>query len=564
MLHKADCLDPYLIDRWYAVYDRHVRPQASLGSDASRFAVPEHVAVWNRSGVPSRPDDRLDLDALKVAAQKGSSAFSESGQYLSLPLDGRVDLLMPKPTSKKVSFRDATPSSSTAPGPPATTAGSSSTPIAAPKPQWHNQQVDHSQAWDAVHYAPPAHGEPEMKIPMDTRYKPAWERPTAEQSAYHSQSRSQQSQYPTLPPSVRHNDWYKEYTQSAPNRENVRAVFPWEKQGRQQAERVFPRGDTPPPHQHSMPRVNIQAASPVQSPEQSQSRSAPQAAQPPRSMAEAMASYKNAWDSDPRIGKYVDRLTGGPKSRQQHSSSDFGNVDMGALQSMPGTPNKMQQPWPDHGNRSDASEDGDDEDDGDYEPDIGSSPPSLGRAAGQEMKAIPFSLPDGPGYYKSNAKYRDRQSQTDKPVSRDQKVQAVEGHVSPAVATQRLPSLSGRRPSNRSHPSSSSDTPKPVTPASSQPLSSNRSRPPIPFPVYNSQSSSSSRYPGQSPPQSHSPRLNDPSTTNVNHNLGTTRVFDPSTDVDMRKKDSHKVLSRFMQAGAFGQSGGAGGNGKMA
>jgi hypothetical protein len=58
--------------------------------------------------------------------------------------------------------------------------------------------------------------------------------------------------------------------------------------------------------------------------------------------------------------------------------------------------------------------------------------------------------------------------------------------------------------------------------------------------------------------------LNDPSTTNPNQSGGATRVFDPSTDVDMRKKDSQKVLSRFMQAGSFAQSGGAGGNGKIA
>ena len=484
-----------------------------------------------------------------------------------MPLDGRVDLLMPKPKRKNVSFKDATPSSSTAPGPPTIdaepSAAASPPHIVAPLPQTFTQQMDQPKTWDAAHHPPPEHGEPEMKIPMDTRYKPAWEQSRAEQSAYHSQSRSQQSQYPTLPQNVRHDEWYKEYTQSAPNRDNVRAVFPWEKQGRQQAERVFPRGDTPPPHQHSMPRVSIQEATPTQSPEQEHSRSTPQPAQPPRSMAAAMASYKNAWDSDPRIGQYVDRLTGGKKSRNQHSSSDFGNVDPGSLQSMPGTPNRIQQSWPDHGNRSDASEDGDDEDDGDYEPDIGSSPPSLGRAAGQEIKSIPFSLPDGPGYYKSNAKYRDRQSQTEKPILQDQKVQASEGPISPAVSAQRLPSFSGRRPPQRSHPSSSSDTPKPATPSSSQPGSGGRSRPPIPFPAYNSQSSSSSRYPGQSPPLPQSPQFNDPSTTNPTHNTGTTRVFDPSTDVDMRKKDSQKVLSRFMQAGSFAQSGGAGANGKI-
>jgi glycogenin glucosyltransferase len=289
-------------------------------------------------------------------------------------------------------------------------------------------------------------------------------------------------------------------------------------------------------------------------------------------MAEAMASYKNAWDSDPRINQYVTRLTGGSRPNHRHSSSDFGNIDPGSLQSMPGTPNKIIQSWPDSGTRSDASEDGDDEDDGDYEPDIGSSPPSLGRAAGNEIKAIPFAMPDAPGFYKSNAKYRDRHSQTDKPATSDATVQASGGPISPLVSTHRLPSSSGsgsggsgrRTQVGRSQPSSSSDTPRLsstlMTPAGSQ----IRSRPPIPFPTHNPQSSSSSRYSGQSPPQAYSPQLNDPSTTNPNHNAGTTRVFDPSTDVDMRKKDSQKVLSRFMQAGAFSQSGGAGGNGKMA
>jgi len=492
-----------------------------------------------------------------------------------MPLDGRVDLLMPKPKAKKVSFTDTTPSASTAPGSPVLPTDSSppdTTSYPSP-PQSYDQQLNRSETWDAAHHPPPQHGEPEMKISMDTRYKPAWDQSRSEQSAYHSQSRSE-SQYPTLPHNVRHDEWYKEYTQSAPDRNNVRAVFPWEQQGQRQAERVFPRGDTPPPrnHQHGMPRVSIQQATPTASPEQEYSRSNAQPTHQPRSMAEAMASYKNAWDSDPRINQYVTRLTGGSRPSHRHSSSDFGNIDPGSLQSMPGTPNRIQQSWPDHGTRSDASEDGDDEDDGDYEPDIGSSPPSLGRAAGNEMKAIPFAMPDAPGFYKSNAKYRDRHSQTDKPAMTDATVQASGGPISPVVSMNRLPSSSGsgsggsgrRNQAGRSHPSSSSDTPK-LSPALMTPaISQNRQRPPIPFPTYNPQSSTSSRYTGQSPPQGHSPQMNDPSTTNPNHPVGTTRVFDPSTDVDMRKRDSQKVLSRFMQVGSFSQSGGAGGSGKMA
>jgi hypothetical protein len=200
---------------------------------------------------------------------------------------------------------------------------------------------------------------------------------------------------------------------------------------------------------------------------------------------------------------------------------------------------------------------------------------------------MPFNLPDTPGYYKSNAKYRDRNVQTDKPDSADAKVQAYPHGVSPVVAMRRLPSASagtstsgngnkaqasasgsgsgsnGRKGRlGRSVPSSSSDTPKPqsslVTPASSQ-------SPPKPFPSYQAQAGPS-RIPGQSPPQSHSPTFHDPSTTdhNPNKQVSASRVFHPSTDVDMRKRDSQQVLSRFMRAGAFSQSGGAGEDGKPA
>jgi hypothetical protein len=497
---------------------------------------------------------------------------------------------MPKPRAKKVSFKDSTPSAATAPGSPMMPTGSSapgtagsepsastSPPhIVAPLPQSYEQQMQQPKTWDAAHYPPPSHGEPEMKIPMDTRYAPAWERPTSEQSAYHTQSQSRsEPQYPTLPSSVRNDEWYKEYTHSAPDRSNVRAVFPWEQQGQQQAQRVFPRGSTPPPqntHRHGMPSVSVQEASPATSPRPEGSRATPQPAQPPRSMAEAMASYKNAWDSDPRIGQYVDRMTGGSRPRHRHSSSDFGLADPKSLQSMPGTPNKIPSTWIDSRARSDASEDGDDEDDGDDEPDIGSSPPSVGRSEVNEIKGIPFAIPDGPGFYKSNAKYRDRHAQTEKPALRDATVQANPGGpISPAISTHRLPSNSGPGPGgrrlNRSQASSSSDTPKPqstlITPSTSQSQSVTPQR--RPFPVHNSSSTgSSSRYinQSQSPPLAYSPQFPDPSTTNPNLPQTTTRVFDPSTDVDMRKRDSQQVLTRFMQAGTFGQpSGSSNGNG---
>ena len=91
--------DPSLIDRWYDVYDRNVRPGTAHHPDmAQRFKVPEHIAVWNTSAGSSemQPSDRLDLAQLKAAVGVGMTNMTP-GQYTSLPLDGRVDLIMPKP-----------------------------------------------------------------------------------------------------------------------------------------------------------------------------------------------------------------------------------------------------------------------------------------------------------------------------------------------------------------------------------------------------------------------------------------------------------------------------------
>lgn len=162
--------DPSLIDRWYDVYDRNVRPTAAHAPDlAHRFAVPEHVAVWNLgSGVPVQPGDRLDLDQLRDAAGKGVTSL-KPGQYISLPLDGRVDLIMPKPKpkAKKVQFETQRMES------PAAIA--SPQHYSAPLPQTLQQQTSQPAVWDAVHNAPPKEGKPEMSIRMDTFYAPAWE-----------------------------------------------------------------------------------------------------------------------------------------------------------------------------------------------------------------------------------------------------------------------------------------------------------------------------------------------------------------------------------------------------
>lgn len=642
--------DPDLIDRWYAVYDKYVRPTAAHAPDlAQRFAVPETVAVWNQSGisagVPQQPSDRLDLEGLKDAASRGVSAF-KSGQYTSLPLDGRVDLIMPKPKAKRVSFLDAPSqpvSSSSIPtstipmesAPSGTEPSALSSPpqTAAPPPQTVEQQTTQPSTWDASREPPPANAGPEMAIPMNTFYQPAWEQPRSVQTAYFSEPQAQQSSYPTLPANVVNDDWYKQFTGSKPDRSHIQQVFPWETQQHRKADRVFPRGDTPPPQSpppqsppsaSSRPPLSVSVQQPTPPVAIS---SLPSPPVQHRSMAEAMASYTNAWDADPAISRYISLITGDKKSKRhgQQSSRDFKQIDYDSLKSVPGTPRIAKTEWLDHARdrQSDISGDGDDEDEGDEasssDADMGMSPEPVATERDPKLATpIPFAIPDPSSSSPANARYRDRHTQTDRTALHDAKVQAhPSADPSPTMRASRLPVMtaistsggSAGDPNGRDRttryetpqPSSSSDTARPspasllVTPTGTFPSPSSVS--PAGFNAgsdkgkvdtkgvtysgdpgrrtsfgrsqvqsqSSSQNASPSTYRPQLPQESAAQRggagygsgaaVSDPKAT---------RHFDPSTDVDMRKRETQKVLTRFMQAGSFrpaGAGAGAGGAG---
>ncbi|WWC85472.1 uncharacterized protein L201_000336 [Kwoniella dendrophila CBS 6074] len=556
---------PALLDRWYHVYDTHVRPSAAHDPDMSRrFAVPETIAAWNQSaavtGAPHQPADRLNLDELKAASAHGVLSF-KTGQYTSLPLEGRVDLLMPKPQPK--------PASITLPPspPPEDPTALSSPPLqAAPPPQTMQQQVSQPAVWDAVHFAPPSHGKPEMSIRMDTIYHNAWEQPTRNQSSYYSAQKPQvEPLYPTLPDNVRKDDWYKQFTGSVPDRSSVHAVFPWEQKGKSRPTpgRVFPKGDTPPPEQQQShpqrPAILVREPTPdYRSPPAGQS---PPAQSQPRSMAEAMASYTNAWDSIPQIDKYVRRMSGMGMSKDGKS---FVN-NHGGLQSIPGTPkaNKMGsidfriQHGHGSGSLTDTSGDGDDEgDESDDEQEEEESPLVSHSTSGQ------FDDPSLAANYPNHTNYRDSFTQTETPNTVDAKVQVVPGGPgpSPVVRTFNLSSQpphpsqvhlkssgSGKRSSTSqqqqqqqsSYSSSSSTTsissdttPKPLSPPTQQ------NQNPIlqPLPEYGFDFKNVSN-----------------SNNNSNNNGKSSRVWDPNTDPETRKRDSQQVLSRFMRAGGFGK-----------
>ncbi|KAG6817756.1 hypothetical protein H0H87_004547 [Tephrocybe sp. NHM501043] len=111
-----------LVDRWYDVYDRHYRSQPT---SHPQFENQRYESAWNQAGGPPPSEDTMSLDELRRLAIEGIGAASTNpydrpagghersvGQYRSLPLEGRVDLMPPK----KEPQTEEAPSQTTATG----------------------------------------------------------------------------------------------------------------------------------------------------------------------------------------------------------------------------------------------------------------------------------------------------------------------------------------------------------------------------------------------------------------------------------------------------------------
>lgn len=218
-----------------------MRPTAAHAPDlAQRFTVPETRAIWNTPSASQQYEGPLDLSQLRALTEFGSS-YLFSGQYVSMPLDGRLDLIIPE---SKPKIRFAQPES-----PPHEPAAVRQPALAAPPVETVQQHTEESPTWDAQRSAPPLNAGPEMAVPLSTKYDNAWEQPLSEQGSwYSSPTPHSEPQYPNLPESVRSNEWYKDYRGKTPNPNDVHAVFPWEERGHdlRQAERVFPQDNSSP------------------------------------------------------------------------------------------------------------------------------------------------------------------------------------------------------------------------------------------------------------------------------------------------------------------------------
>ncbi|CCA67685.1 related to glycogenin-2 beta [Serendipita indica DSM 11827] len=85
-----------LVDRWFAVYDRHYRPPQIATEE--EYQMQHYPASWETAAFEATSYG-LGLEDLKKMAVQGvlsTAPASGEGEYRSLPLEGRVDLMRPR------------------------------------------------------------------------------------------------------------------------------------------------------------------------------------------------------------------------------------------------------------------------------------------------------------------------------------------------------------------------------------------------------------------------------------------------------------------------------------
>ena len=443
---------------------------------------------------------------------------------------------------------------------------------------------------------PPPNTAPVSNFPTTTYYPNVWD-----QSPTHYRSDSSQVASPTqgpasftMPPPSRiperllHEKHYvnvlgerQQGETPSPDRAKIKPVFPWEDKPRLTPGRIFPSTDSPPPGQFLLPAV--QTASPSPSPPLRFSPTQQYTSSPPSGFPPSF-SYSNAWDSVPSIQKYASRLV----RPSQHVPPLGPAFDFGESRRHESA---LFKNWHESG---ESSVDGDDEDTGD---EGGQSPQS---------KQRPRS---GSSSGKAKRKeYRSQGVQTIPKETRDQSVQVTvltdpmdadrsikdkdqmsprsrEGSfssVSPALATKQqdlppsrssiprlpgpvtsftgsLPKLSplgsptGLRSPRFASPGGSStnlaeSTPRPVlykpTQRPSTPQRGGELHRLPPSSISRTFSSDTA-----SSPSSAGPPIS-PTDTRPVHRAGG-RAWDPARRVEIFKRGSEEVLSRFLKMGTW-------------
>lgn len=127
-----------LVDRWYSVYDQHYRSQAT----EPVFQPTRYSSVWNEEGLRRAvvAGGALGLEELRRAALEGMGASGMlaprahgEGEYRTMPLEGRFDLIRPRTRAEKRQVQTPkdsteTPESTPVPAETSTTTPEPSTP----------------------------------------------------------------------------------------------------------------------------------------------------------------------------------------------------------------------------------------------------------------------------------------------------------------------------------------------------------------------------------------------------------------------------------------------------
>jgi glycogenin glucosyltransferase len=364
----------------------------------------------------------------------------------------------------------------------------------------------------------------------------------------------------------------------APDRSKVAPIFPWEEKPRILPRRVFPSTDMPPPGDFVVQKIGSPVTLFNGDLPGSFSLGFGAHGSPPINMPVSL-TYKNAWDVEPNIQKYASKLAR-PEQNAPRNSLLFQNKEWRKHEG------EKFSPW--QAKEEETSMDGDDEDDSD---DPGPSRHSRQRSRTGSGAATPQG-----NLFTIKGKYRGRGVQTEPPDLQSKGVQVTPEtypgeyptHTSsPRITT--LPRNVSWRPSYgelqstslRSRQVSTADSPPLVR--SPRVLISPRTYSP---PKVNTPPILSPRYsPVQTPrrrPSISSPmreRVLSPLTTSIrsvpalarsasnetalsssvgppspdigSSPIKSTRVWDPARGVDIFKKGSEEVLSRFLRMGSF-------------
>ncbi|TFK56666.1 hypothetical protein OE88DRAFT_45721 [Heliocybe sulcata] len=331
-----------LVDRWYAVYDKHYRSQP-VDAEAE-FEVKLYSSAWDETAGGMPAGSALGLEELRRMAVEGMGMYGggssgsvgiaggrQEGEYRSMPLDGRFDLMRPRKEQggQRTPTQDMyLPSVGTLPTPgpdevpPAPYHHGHSLP---PTPQGgdsnHQQHPSHPRypsppllSWNPAIEPPPRTAPPVSAFPTDTYFPNVWDQPHGQHhggpSAHHGPF------FEPPPPSAIPERLLREghYTNVIgqahqgqaglpPDPTKVRTVFPWEEKPRHAPARAFPSTDAPRGVFIEEQKSPEHAESPG-----THSPSQPPPPPPPTKGFPSKLAYMNAWDTVPQIQKYASKL----------------------------------------------------------------------------------------------------------------------------------------------------------------------------------------------------------------------------------------------------------------